>query len=84
MTFPIIDWWLLILEPFNELDQKETVEDNILAQVSEILKIPVETFQKFDEEQAIYNISCNFSGNSVNNNSLYIQNINPIDKLIQL
>lgn len=66
------------------LEQKETVEESILAQVSEILKIPVEDFKNFDEEQAIYNISCNFSGNSVNNNGLNIQNINPVEKLIQL
>lgn len=66
------------------LEQKETVEESILAQVSEILKIPVEAFKNFDEEQAIYNISCNFSGNSVNNNGLNIQNINPVEKLIQL
>lgn len=66
------------------LEQKETVEASILAQVSEILKIPVEAFQNFDDEQAVYNISCNFSGNSVNNNGLNIQNINPVEKLIQL
>ncbi len=35
------------------LEQKETVEDAILAQVSEILKIPVEAIQNFDEEQAV-------------------------------
>lgn len=60
------------------------MEDTILAQVSDILKIPVEAIQNFDEEQAIYNISCNFSGNSVNNNSLNIQNFNPVEKIIQL
>lgn len=30
------------------------------------------------------NISCNFSGNSVNSNSLNIQNFNPVEKIIQL
>ncbi len=35
------------------LEQKETVEEAILAHVSEILRIPVEAIQNFDEEQAV-------------------------------
>ncbi len=66
------------------LEQKEAVEPAILQQVSAALKIPVEAFQNFDEEQAIYNISCNFSDNAVNNNGVHIQHFNPIDKIIQL
>src|SRR5680860_1383173 len=69
------------------LEQKETVEDAILAQVSEILKIPVEAIQNFDEEQAV-----NIISNTVNNNdhssgnSLYSyqSTFNPIDKIVQL
>ena len=37
----------------------------------------------FDEERTIYNISCNFSDNAVNNNAINIQNINPIEKWIE-
>ncbi|MEX2565822.1 MAG: XRE family transcriptional regulator [Cyclobacteriaceae bacterium] len=64
------------------LEQKETVEEDILAQVSEILKIPVEAFQKFDEEQAITVISSTFNDNSavVYNNPVF----NPIDQFIKL
>ena len=32
------------------LEQKETVDDTLLQQVSAILKIPVEAIQNFDEE----------------------------------
>ena len=49
------------------LEQKETVEDAILAQVSDILKIPVEAIQNFDEEQAV-NIIAN-TVTTVNDNA---------------
>ncbi len=51
------------------LEKKDTVGDNILAQVSEILKIPVEAFQNFDEEQAV-----NIISNTVNNNDQSSEN----------
>ncbi|WP_439484101.1 helix-turn-helix transcriptional regulator [Cyclobacterium plantarum] len=64
------------------LEQKETVEEAILAQVSEILKIPVEAIQNFDEEQAITVISSTFNDNSavVYNNPVF----NPMDNIIKL
>nr|WP_295935062.1 helix-turn-helix transcriptional regulator [uncultured Dyadobacter sp.] len=66
------------------LEQKEKIDSEILEQVSAILKIPAEAIRHFDEEQAINNISCNFSGNAVNNNGVNIQHINPVEKIIQL
>src|SRR5690349_10481719 len=68
------------------LEQKEQIEPNILEQVAKILKVPVEAFQNFDEEQAI-----NIISNTVNNNdhatgnSLfnYYPTINPIEKWIE-
>ncbi len=66
------------------LEQKEHIEVPLLQQISAVLKIPVEAFQNFDEEQAIYNISCNFSDNAVNNNGFNVQNINPVEKIIEL
>ncbi|AFL86147.1 hypothetical protein Belba_3656 [Belliella baltica DSM 15883] len=64
------------------LEQREIIEEDILKQVSEILRIPVEAIQNFDEEQAITVISSTFNDNSavVNNNPTF----HPIDKLIQL
>ncbi len=66
------------------LEQKEAVEDSILAQVSEILRIPVEAIQNFDEEQAVHIISSTFRNTQglVNYNPTF--NNNPIDQLIQL
>jgi transcriptional regulator with XRE-family HTH domain len=69
------------------LEQKETIEAPILAQVSAILKIPVEVIQHFDEEQAINIISNTVNNNDqANGNSLfsYYPTINSIEKLVQL
>lgn len=35
------------------LEQKETIDTPLLQQISAALKIPVEAFQNFDEEQAV-------------------------------
>ncbi len=66
------------------LEQKEEIEASLLAQIAEVLKLPVEAFQNFDEEQAINIISNTFHHTQglVNYNPTF-QN-NPIDKLIQL
>ncbi|GAA3757017.1 XRE family transcriptional regulator [Flavobacterium ginsengiterrae] len=67
------------------LEQKDVIEDNLLKQISAVLKIPVEAFQNFDEEQAINIISNTFHEGSVANNSGYINcTFNPIEKLIEL
>ena len=64
----------------SRLEEKEVIEDEIMEQVAAILKVPADAIKNFDEERVIYNISCNFSDNAVNNNAINIQNINPIEK----
>ncbi|MFO7823960.1 MAG: helix-turn-helix transcriptional regulator [Cyclobacterium sp.] len=68
------------------LEQKETVEVDILAQVSEILKIPVEAIQNFDEEQAVNIISNTFNieKDAYVGNSKPTFNINPIEEIKKL
>ncbi|QSB28297.1 helix-turn-helix transcriptional regulator [Flavobacterium sp. CLA17] len=65
------------------LEQKDIIEEDILNQISDKLKIPVEAFQNFDEEQAV-----NVIANTFNNNDsaigFVINNYNPIEKVIQL
>lgn len=66
------------------LEQKEVIEDNLLNQVAEILKVPVDAIKSFTEE-AVFNII----GNTVNNHDQaaffnYYPTFNPIDKLIEL
>ena|SRR5665811_497586 len=66
------------------LEQKEVVEDAILAQVSDILKIPVEALQNFDEEQAVNIISNKFDNGSVGYQRNDSCTFHPIEKLVQL
>ena len=66
------------------LEQKETVDPAILQQVSSILKIPVEAFQNFDEEQAINIISNTFDNCNQPASVFYNSTINPIDQLIKV
>jgi len=56
------------------LEQKDVIEESLLKQISTVLKIPVETFQNFDEEQAINIISNTFGDNvCVGNSKFHIQ-----------
>ncbi|MCD0465228.1 XRE family transcriptional regulator [Flavobacterium sp. ENC] len=69
------------------LEQKEVIENDILDQISHALKIPVEAFQNFDEEQAINIIANTFHEGAiaVGNNSGHVSStINPIDKIVQI
>ncbi len=67
------------------LEQKETVESALLQQISAVLKIPVEAFQNFDEEQAINIISNTFNeGSFLNTGHTPTINVSPIDKIVQL
>ena len=66
------------------LEQKETIENQLLEKISEVLKIPVEAFQNFDEEQAVNIIANTFGENGIgyqrNDNPIF----NPIEQVIKL
>ncbi|WP_110366208.1 helix-turn-helix transcriptional regulator [Chryseobacterium sp. CBTAP 102] len=68
------------------LEQKETVESDILAQVAKILKVPAEAIENFDEEQAVNIISNTFTSNDTSTlNAVNIQpTFNPLDKMVEL
>ncbi|KFF76240.1 transcriptional regulator [Chryseobacterium sp. P1-3] len=66
------------------LEQKEEIDENLLKAISQALKIPVEAFQNFDEEQAINFISNTFHDTQGLINYSPTFNNNPIDKLVQL
>jgi len=68
------------------LEQKEEVEEELLRQVAEILKVPAEAIKSFNEEQAI-----NIISSTINNHdqSAFVQynpvyHVNPLEKIIQL
>ncbi len=67
------------------LEQKETIEPDILEQVAKILKVPVEAIKNFDEEKAVNIISNTFNdGSFLNTGHTPTFNVNPLDKFIQL
>ena len=69
------------------LEQKETIDLALLKQISKAMKIPVEAFQNFDEEQAINIISNTVNNNdNASGNSLfsYYPTINPIELILKL
>jgi transcriptional regulator with XRE-family HTH domain len=71
----------------SRLEAKEDIDDALLAQVAEALKIPVEAIRNFDEEAAIVNIQNNYEGSNVGAGSANINHhctFNPIDKLIEV
>jgi len=67
------------------LEQKAEVEEALLQKISEVLKIPVEAFKNFDEEQAVTIISNTFGENAFNNSFNYgTINFHPIEKIMEL
>ena len=65
------------------LEQKETIDQDILDQVAKILQVPTDAIKNFDEQQAINIISNTFHDTNgiVNYNPSF--NINPIDKWVE-
>jgi methionyl-tRNA formyltransferase len=64
------------------LEGKKHIELPLLTQVAEILKLPVEAFQNFDEDSAV-----NIIANTFNDNAIavhYKSTVNLIDKIIEL
>src|SRR5690242_18341101 len=66
------------------LEQKETIDKDLLQQLAAVLKIPAEAIENFDEEQAINIISNTFNDEAFIGNSGGTYQINPIEKIIQL
>ncbi len=66
------------------LEQKEEVEEELLRQVGEILRIPVEAFQNFDEEQAVNIISNTFNKEAFIANSGGTFQFNPLEEIKKL
>jgi transcriptional regulator with XRE-family HTH domain len=65
------------------LEQKETIEDDLLQQVAKVLKVPVEAIKSFDEASAINVISSTFHDNASVFNTNCTLNINPIEKWLE-
>lgn len=66
------------------LEQKETIDAGLLQQVSAALKIPVEAFKNFDEEQAVNIIANTFDNCNQPASVFYNSTINPLEQIIRL
>ncbi|MHA7610095.1 helix-turn-helix domain-containing protein [Elizabethkingia meningoseptica] len=72
------------------LEQKDTVEKDILEQVAKILKVPTEAIENFDEESAINIIANTFHDSAVANTftdgaqANFNCTFNPLDKMVEL
>lgn len=73
-------------QSISTLEQKELIDEKILADVAALLKVPVEAIKNFDEEKVITIIA-----NTVNNNDnatgnalfMYQPSINPVEKWME-
>jgi transcriptional regulator with XRE-family HTH domain len=66
------------------LEQKDVIEDDILNQISHALKIPVEAFQNFDEEQAVNVIANTFGNNGIGYQRNDNPTFNPIEQVLKM
>jgi len=66
------------------LEQKDVIEVDLLDQISQALKIPVEAFQNFDEEQAVNVIANTFGNNSIGYQRNDNPTFNPIDQVLKI
>ncbi|WP_072052587.1 transcriptional regulator, partial [Elizabethkingia anophelis] len=71
------------------LEQKESVEKDILEQVAKILKVPTEAIENFDEDSVVNivtNTFSDFKDNAVASPVAmnYQCTFNPIDKIVEL
>jgi len=67
------------------LEQKETIDPTLLQQISDTLKIPVEVFQNFDEEQAVNVIANTFTDFKDGASAINIKPVfNPVEAILSL
>jgi hypothetical protein len=65
------------------MEGKEKIDADILKQVAQILKVPMEAIENFNEEQAINIIANTFDNESVAYVNNYKCTINPMDKWLE-
>ncbi|MEP6806809.1 MAG: helix-turn-helix transcriptional regulator [Flavobacterium sp.] len=66
------------------LEQKDVIEDKLLKQISTSLKIPVEAFQNFDEEQVVNVIANTFGNNGIGYQRNDNPTFNPVEQVLKM
>jgi transcriptional regulator with XRE-family HTH domain len=67
----------------SSLEQKETIDDDLLGQISRALKVPVAAIKNFDEKTAINIIADTVNNHDQSASVFYNAVINPIEKWIE-
>lgn len=70
-------------QAISSIEQKETIDEELLERIAGILKVPVEAFKSFSEEAAVNIISSTFNHSGLFNYSCTL-NFNPIEKVVEL
>jgi transcriptional regulator with XRE-family HTH domain len=68
------------------MESKEKIEDDVLAEIAKVLKVPEEAIRNFDEETAICNIQNNYEGSSIGTGPVGTYNdykVSPIEKWVE-
>lgn len=72
----------------SRMEEKEIIEDDILAQVAAILRVPEDVIKNFDEDNSIFNIQNNYDGAQMHQSTNFQTNhnctFNPLDKIMEL
>jgi transcriptional regulator with XRE-family HTH domain len=69
---------------YSKLEQKEEIDDDLLAIIAAALDVTPEAIRKFNEEAVINIVSNILNDNSAIISNYPIINLNPIDKLIEV
>lgn len=67
-------------QTISQMEQRETIDRDLLEKVAKVLNVPVEAIQNFDEKSALSIISSTFNDNSAVN---YYCTFNPLDKWLE-
>src|SRR5688572_14532067 len=68
-------------QKMSAIEQKEEIDEELMKQIAEVLKVPVEAIRNFDERSAINIVSSTLHDQSGSIN--YSPSFNPIDKLLE-
>lgn len=69
----------------SRIENQETIDDQLFAQIAEALGVSPEFLDNFDENSALYNISNSIDNSPISENSTGINQVfNPLDKVVEL
>ena len=70
----------------SQLEDRETIEPDLLEEIAQALKVPVEAIKNFDEESTMHNIQNNYDNSVINAGPSinYRCTFNPLDKMVDL